>query len=112
MPNEAGRQPVGFGLGVSCSTCLGASGHCSRQLAAALSPCKSLNGFTLLLWAVQMADLAVDMGSRCRAGGLEAPGIQQVPHQQHPSPCASLGSQSPEGYRCASSSFSTAFGGV
>ena len=53
MPNEAGRQPVGFGLGVSCSTCLGASGHCSRQLAAALSPCKSLNGFTLLLWAVQ-----------------------------------------------------------
>lgn len=80
--NEAGRQPVG--MGVRCSVCLGMSGHFSRQPAAAVSPCKSLNGFTLLLWALQMSDLTVDMGGQCEAEGLEALCIQQVSRVHQP----------------------------
>lgn len=80
--NETGRQPAG--MGVRCSMCLGMSGHFSRQPAAAVSHCKSLNGFTLLLWAVQTSDLAVDTGSQCEAEVLEALCIQQVSSVHHP----------------------------
>lgn len=88
MPNDAGRHLVAFALGMRCFTCPGASENLVRHLPAAVSACKRQNVFKLLpgrlLWALQKAVSASDMGLLCEGEGLEGNAYSTSPLQEAP----------------------------